>query len=109
MIAMVAPRGLFIMDNPHIANLGPKAAHTAALAGQEVYKALGAESNITYHSNVASGSHCAIRAEFAEPLRQNLRKFMRGQSGMTTGGITASANAQGNLELWRDWATPTLE
>ena len=23
MVAMVAPRGLFIMDNPHIANLGP--------------------------------------------------------------------------------------
>ena len=109
MVALVAPRGLFIMDNPHIANLGPKAAHTAALAGQEVYKALGAESNITYHSNVASGSHCAIRPEFAEPLRQNLRKFMRGQSGITTGGITASANAQGNLELWRDWTTPTLE
>jgi len=109
MVAMVAPRGLFIMDNPHIANLGPKAAHTAALAGQEVYKALGAESNITYHSNVASGTHCAIRTEFAEPLRQNLRKFMRGQSGMTTGGITASTNAQGNLEPWRDWTTPTLQ
>jgi len=109
MIGLVAPRGLFIMDNPHIANLGPKAAHTAALAGQEIYKALGAESNITYHSNVASGSHCAIRAEFAEPLRQNLRKFMRGQSGITTGGITASANAQGDLGLWRDWTTPTLE
>jgi hypothetical protein len=109
MIALVAPRGLFIMDNPHIANLGPKAAHTAALAGQEVYKALGAESNITYHSNVASGSHCAIRAEFADPLRQNLRKFMRGQSGITTGGISASANAQGNLEQWRDWTTPTLQ
>lgn len=108
-IAMVAPRGLFIMDNPHIANLGPKAAHTAALAGQEVYKALGAEANITYHSNVASGTHCAIRTEFAEPLRQNLRKFMRGQSGTTTGGITASTKAQGDLALWREWTTPSLQ
>jgi len=108
-IGLVAPRGLFIMDNPHIANLGPKAAHTAALAGQEVYKALGAESNITYNSNVASGTHCAIRAEFADQLRQNLRKFMRGQSDATTGGITASSKAQGNLELWREWTTPTLE
>src|SRR4029079_1688059 len=30
MVAMVAPRGLFIMDNPHIANLGPKSASQAA-------------------------------------------------------------------------------
>jgi hypothetical protein len=31
MVAMVAPRELFIMDNPHIANLGPKSASVAAL------------------------------------------------------------------------------
>jgi hypothetical protein len=29
---MVLPRGLFIMDNPYVANLGPKSAHAAALA-----------------------------------------------------------------------------
>lgn len=108
-IALVAPRGLFIMDNPHISNLGPIAANTAALAGLEVYKALGAESNITYNSNVANGNHCSIRPEFAEPLRQNLHKFMRGQTDATTGGITAAAKAQGDLSLWRSWTTPTLQ
>ncbi|MEV1119434.1 cellulose-binding protein, partial [Actinosynnema sp. NPDC049800] len=41
LVAMVAPRGLFIMDNPHIANLGPRSASVAALGGAEVYKALG--------------------------------------------------------------------
>ena len=46
-VAMVAPRGLFIMDNPHIANLGPRSAGVAALGGAEVYRALGAGSNIT--------------------------------------------------------------
>src|SRR6185436_2629896 len=62
MVAMVAPRGLFIMDNPHIANLGPRSASVAALAGAEVYKALGAGENLTYWSDVTDGTHCANRA-----------------------------------------------
>ena len=45
---MVAPRGLFIMDNPHIGELSPKYGHVAALAGAEVYKALGAGDAISY-------------------------------------------------------------
>ena len=68
LVAMVAPRGLFIMDNPHIANLGPRSAHVAALAGAEVYKAIGAGENISYISAVANGSHCATRPEWTLSL-----------------------------------------
>ena len=106
-IALVAPRGLFIMDNPHIANLGPKSAHAAALAGAEVYKALGATSSITYHSNVANGSHCAIRPEHKAPLQANIRRFLKKESA-TTGGLNARANATANINDWVDWTTPTL-
>ncbi|WP_238582300.1 glucuronyl esterase domain-containing protein [Cellvibrio sp. OA-2007] len=106
-IALVAPRGLFIMDNPHIANLGPKSAHAAALAGAEVYKALGATSSITYHSNVADGSHCSIRPEHKAPLQANIRRFLKKESA-TTGGINARSNATANINDWVDWTTPTL-
>lgn len=106
-VAMIAPRGLFIMDNPHIANLGPRSAHVAALAGAEVYKALGAGANITYHSNVQDGSHCAQRSEWNEPLRQNIRKFLT-KTGDAAGVISASGKATGNLSEWREWDTPTL-
>ncbi|WP_374725274.1 glucuronyl esterase domain-containing protein [Cellvibrio fibrivorans] len=106
-IALVAPRGLFIMDNPHIANLGPKSAHAAALAGAEVYKALGAASSITYHSNVADGSHCAIRPEHKAPMQANIRRFLKKESA-TTGGLTARSNATANINDWVDWITPTL-
>jgi len=107
LVALVAPRGLFIMDNPHIANLGPKSASVAAYGGAEVYKALGVTNNITYHSNVSDGSHCASRPEWTDPLRQNIRKFLKGQSG-TTGGINAHSKAKGNLSEWADWTAPTL-
>ncbi len=106
-IALVAPRGLYIMDNPHIANLGPKSAHAAALAGAEVYKALGATSSITYLSNIADGSHCAIRPEFKAPLQSNIRRFLKKESA-TTGGLNPRSNATANKNDWVDWTTPTL-
>ncbi|MEU4745744.1 cellulose-binding protein, partial [Actinosynnema sp. NPDC023658] len=107
LVAMVAPRGLFIMDNPHIANLGPRSAAVAALGGAEVYKALGASNNILYHSNVTDGTHCATRPEWRTPLQQAIGKFLR-NTGTFTGGITMHTKATGNLTQWRDWTTPTL-
>lgn len=107
LVALVAPRGLFIMDNPFIANLGPKSAHVAALGGAEVFKALGAGDNITYYSNVQNGTHCSMRPEWSAPLRSNIRKFLT-KTGSDPGVINASGSATGNLSTWRDWTTPVL-
>ncbi|MFC5831549.1 fibronectin type III domain-containing protein [Nonomuraea insulae] len=107
MVAMFAPRGLFIMDNPHIANLGPRSASVAALGGAEVYKALGAGDNITYWSDIQDGNHCANRAEWRTPLQQSIQKFLL-KTGNSPGTIRISSRAQGNLAEWRDWQTPAL-
>ena len=106
-VAMIAPRGLFIMDNPHIANLGPRSASVAALAGAEVYRALGAADNITYWSDIQDGSHCATRPEWAAPLRQHIQKFLL-RTGTEPGTIRISSKALGRLSDWRDWSTPVL-
>ncbi|MEV6866198.1 RICIN domain-containing protein [Streptosporangium subroseum] len=106
-VAMLAPRGLFIMDNPHIANLGPRSASVAALGGAEVYKALGAASNITYWSDIQDGNHCANRTEWRTPLQQNIQKFLL-KTGNAAGSIRIASKALGNLSQWRDWQTPTL-
>ena len=106
-VAMVAPRGLFIMDNPHIVNLGPKSASVAALGGAEVYRALGAGDNITYWSDVADGTHCANRPEWREPLQQNIKKFLL-KTGNDPGSFHISGQAAGRLSDWVDWTTPVL-
>ena len=95
------------LDNPHIANLGPRSAHVAAHAGAEVYKALGAGDNISYHSAVQSGSHCAKRPEWSAPLWSNLRKFLK-KTGADAGVISAGASAVGRLSDWVDWTAPSL-
>jgi hypothetical protein len=107
MVAMVAPRGLFIMENPHIDWLAAKSGSVAALAGAEVYKALGVGDNITYWSDIQNGTHCAVRPEWRTPLQQNIQKFLL-KTGNAPGTIRISSTKAGNLSEWRDWQTPTL-
>jgi hypothetical protein len=108
-VAMVAPRGLLILDNPHIANLGPRSAHLSAVAGAEVYKALGYGGNITYFSNSADGGHCTFQPEFSVPLTANINKFLKKQ-GSAVGGeptINPRSGVTGNTAMI-NWTTPTL-
>jgi len=107
MVAMVAPRGLFIMENPHIDWLAAQSGSVAALAGAEVYKALGAGDNITYWSDVQDGTHCAARSEWRTPMQQYIQKFLL-KTGNATGTFRISSRKPGNLAQWRDWTTPTL-
>lgn len=106
-IGMIAPRGLFIMENPHIDWLGARSGSVAALAGAEIYRALGETSNITYWSDTGNGNHCAVRSEWTTPLRQSIQAFLQG-SGTPPGQMQISPLKAGNLAEWRDWQTPTL-
>ncbi|MET9443038.1 cellulose binding domain-containing protein [Streptomyces sp. NPDC006610] len=106
-VAMVAPRGLLVMENPHIEWLGARSGSVAALGGAEVYKALGAGSNISYWSDVQDGTHCAVRPEWRTPLQQSIGKFLR-QTGSAPGVFRVAPSKSGSLSQWRDWTTPTL-
>lgn len=107
-VAMIAPRGLFIMDNPHIANLGPKSGSVAALAAAEVYKALGVGDAITYYSDVQNGTHCSQRPEWVTPLKDNIQRFLK-KTGNAPGVFKISSSAAGKLSDWSDWTAPTLQ
>jgi len=107
-VALVAPRGLLILDNPHIANLGPRSAHVAALGGAEVYEALGAGDHISYISDVTDGGHCAWRSEFNEPLRDSIRRFLT-KTGTDPGVFDPHSTTAGTLSSWIDWTTPDLQ
>jgi hypothetical protein len=107
MVGMVAPRGLFIMENPHIDWLGARSGSVAALGGAEVYKALGAGNNVSYVSDVANGTHCAVRPEWQAPMQQSIKFFLE-NTGTAPAVFRISTLKQGNLSQWRTWTTPTL-
>ncbi|MBV1853588.1 hypothetical protein [Catellatospora tritici] len=84
------------MENPRIDWLAARSGSVSALAGAEVYKALGAADNITYWSDVADGTHCAVRSEWRTPLQQNLQKFLL-KTGNAAGTFRISSLKSGNL------------
>ncbi|MCT2581886.1 glucuronyl esterase domain-containing protein [Actinophytocola gossypii] len=106
-VGMIAPRGLFVMENPHIDWLAARSGSVAALGGAEVYQALGAGENISYWSDVQDGTHCAARSEWRGPLRQSIQKFLFG-TGSAPGTFRIASGKAGNLGEWRDWETPVL-
>jgi hypothetical protein len=109
-VAMFAPRGLLILDNAFIGELTPRGAHGAALAGVEVYKALGVEANMSYLSTTANGMHCSIRPEYQEPLRQAIQKHLFRNASATGGTIQVTQTfATANPQNLIDWQTPTLQ
>jgi hypothetical protein len=106
-VAMIAPRGLFIMDNPYIGELSPQYGYVAAEAGAEIYKALGAQYNIGYDSAINDGTHCAMRPEWSTPLKNSIEKFLT-RTGHLAESIDGNAVQSPPLSDWRDWTTPTL-
>lgn len=106
-LGLVAPRGLLVLDNPHVDWLGARFGHVGALAGAEVYRALGAAGNLGYHSDVTDATHCAWRGEWDAPVRAALRRHLR-KTGADDLPIEAAEGKAGRLEEHRDWETPRL-
>jgi len=105
---LVAPRGLLILDNPYVGELSPNYGALAALAGAEVYRALGVGDRIGYISDVASGIHCAGRPEWRAPLQDAIKRFLKKTSTAPT-PIRVKPGHAADLAVWRDWTTPTLQ
>jgi hypothetical protein len=72
MVAMVAPRGLFIMENPHVDWLAAKSGSVSALGGAEVYKALGAASEHAIAMPGGSVRNIRPRSGRSETLRKSV-------------------------------------
>lgn len=106
-LGLVAPRGLLVLDNPHIDWLGARAGHLGALASAEIYRALGVAGNLGYHAAVADPAHCAWRAEWNAPALDAIRRHLR-QADADDLPIIAADPAPVRLEDHRDWDTPLL-
>jgi hypothetical protein len=110
LVAMYAPRGLLVLDNSRIGELGSVAQHGASLAGAEVFKALGVENNIAYHGGNSSDphNHCSFYDSQAEPLRRAIRGHLT-RTAEPDGRMEPQPVATATLSEWIDWDTPTLQ
>ena len=110
LVAMYAPRGLLVLDNSRIGELGASAQHAASAAGALVYKSLGVEKNITYHGGNPSDphNHCSFYASQAEPLRKAIRAHLT-RTAPADGKIEPQPAGTADLTKWIDWDAPVLQ
>ncbi len=108
LVGLIAPRGLLVLENPHQAQMGAPAGHTATVAGAEIYKALGVAKNVSYHSSVADTAHCSYKNEYTEILTQSIAAFLK-HEGEAPGKIIVGAGGSLTMSDWKDWTAPTLQ
>jgi hypothetical protein len=90
MVAMVAPRGLLVLDNSRIGELCSTCQHAATAAGAQVFEALGVGKNVAYNGGNPGDPHEHCRfyeATQGEPLRRAIRAH-----------LTKTAAADGRME-----------
>ncbi len=105
-MGLIAPRGLYIVDNPGISNLDPHSAWTTANVGQMIYDALGVADHMSYEG--ASGNHCSWRSAYTPKLEAMVDKFLKGNDSAATGGFNTDLGNPPNPEDHIDWEVPTL-
>ncbi|KAJ7281656.1 hypothetical protein C8J57DRAFT_1433512 [Mycena rebaudengoi] len=107
LIGMVAPRGLFAIDNIGYAWLGPFSSYGALVAGRTIWTALGAPTSMGF-SQSADHLHCSFPSSQQTQLDAFVNRFLLGQNvatdiTTTAGGYSfAIPNAQ-----WAPWTPPS--
>ncbi|KAL6874339.1 4-O-methyl-glucuronoyl methylesterase [Trichoderma longibrachiatum] len=101
--ALIAPRGLFVIDN-NIDWLGPQSCFGCMTAAHMAWQALGASDHMGY-SQIGAHGHCAFPSNQQSQLTAFAQKFLLGQS---TNTAIFQSDFSANQSQWIDWTVPTL-
>lgn len=105
--SLVAPRGLYIMENPDFEWLGKISTYGCMGAARKNYQALGALEAFGY-SQVGGHNHCSFPGAQSSELNAFVSKYLLGNSGTTTGVFRTDQNLNFNIESWCPWTVPSL-
>uniref|UniRef100_A0A8H8CF77 (4-O-methyl)-D-glucuronate--lignin esterase n=1 Tax=Psilocybe cubensis TaxID=181762 RepID=A0A8H8CF77_PSICU len=106
--ALVAPRGLLIIENTSIDWLGPQSAWGCQTTGAAAYEALGVTDRmgITQQGN---HDHCVLPSAQGPDVAAFVNRFLKGQSANTNIVKTDGRNNVGFVKSnWVDWSIPAL-
>jgi hypothetical protein len=108
MMGLIAPRGLYIVDNPSTMynGLDRNSAWVTGNVGKMIFEALGVGSNMAYQG--ASGAHCTWRSQYTASLNAMVDKFLKGNASATTGNVATDLPNPPAASGHIDWTAPTL-
>jgi len=105
LMAMVAPRALFVTANPDYTWLSNPSCYVASSGAQQVYKTLGIPDRFGY-SIVGGHSHCAVPSSQIPEIEAFVNKFLLGNDTANTNIADNPYNI--NLASWITWTNPVL-
>jgi hypothetical protein len=109
LVAMYVPRGLLVLDNSRIGELGSVAQHAATYAGRQVAEAMGVGGNIAYHGGNPSDphGHCSFYQTQVPAVQAAIRAHLT-RTAEPDGKIEPQPVGTADLDEWIDWETPTF-
>lgn len=106
MMALVAPRALYVVDNPSLTILDPKSSYVTAMAGKAIFEALGVGDNFAYQA--ASGGHCQWRTQYQPSLDAMIKRFLLGDDSIQTGNMGTDLANPPDATQYYDWDSSEL-
>ncbi|MCX7874598.1 MAG: T9SS type A sorting domain-containing protein [Melioribacteraceae bacterium] len=106
LMALVAPRALFVTGNPDYTWLADESGHVGSNAAKEVWKALGVSDRFGF-SIIGGHSHCSVPASQIPEIELFIEKFLLGNNNVNTNVATTPFKT--NLSNWITWTTPILQ
>ena len=103
---LVAPRGLFVIENTSMEWLGNLSCLGCMTAGRAIYQALGVTSNMGF-SQVGNHNHCQFPSSQQSELTAFVNKFLLDQS-TNTDIFKTDGNLNFDKSNWMPWSVPTL-
>jgi (4-O-methyl)-D-glucuronate---lignin esterase len=107
-LGLVAPRGLFVLDNTDMMWLGNVSSFTDAVAAAEIYAGLGAREAIGA-SQVGGHPHCTeVPQPQLDELQVLIDRFLLGKSDAALPVLRSDAITPDRAR-WITWSTPALK
>ena len=105
-MAMIAPRALFVIGNPSMIWLADESGYVGCKAAHEIWKALGVPDRFGF-SKVGHSDHCNLPAIQKPEVGAFVDKFLLGKDTTNT-NISTNPGYTTDLNSWITWTTPTL-
>jgi hypothetical protein len=106
-LALVAPRGLLVIENTAMEWLGNQSAWVSALAAREAWVALGVADRMGV-SQFSHPDHCRLPAEQSPEVLAFVDRFLKGTPAKTD-IVRTDGKFAVDRQRWMPWSTPALK
>lgn len=107
-MALVAPRGLLVIENTAMEWLGNQSGYVTALAAREAWVALGVADRMGV-SQFSHPDHCRLPASQAPEVLAFVDRFLRGLPAATSDIVRTDGSFAVDRARWMPWGTPALK